>query len=449
MSYDSKITEYTENSTEMSVLPTIDMNSSMHFTVYTYNFLFDDSKYVTRQFIVLKHSDGILQFTDFHKYIGSPTSTVKKFTSDGNSRFYFVVQLLNYAFFHVGITKLDNITGTIISDFLNAYGMCKLPWDTEYTKRTESTVKRCIRTVLDFMELYLEDRKSNCLIKTSDLLKRVNRRDKHGRAIKVKIPKFKVIHNGSKRAIYRDIPNKAFWKLFNHIAAQHKDMLGLIMLSAFAGLRPSEACNVRLMDSPLGPGILFDMVNGEVQKIQIDLLTELNLRSDMVSVGKIKKERMQPVPDIFLEVFFEAYTLYMKYRAGKMFEKEYGPFTVNRNGKAITYENYRQKFHTIMSKEVIPLFLEDTDPDVVLFGRILLQHRLSPHVFRHWYTVQLVLSGIEEPGVLMHWRGDSSPESVLRYLQDKGELEKQYRKVNNEMFDYLMWAAAGGNHDRV
>ena len=78
MSYDSKINEYTENSTEMSVLPTIDMNSSMHFTVYTYNFLFDDSKYVTRQFIVLKHSDGILQFTDFHKYIGSPTSTVKK-----------------------------------------------------------------------------------------------------------------------------------------------------------------------------------------------------------------------------------------------------------------------------------------------------------------------------------------------------------------------------------
>ena len=78
----------------------------------------------------------------------------------------------------------------------------------------------------------------------------------------------------------------------------------------------------------------------------------------------------------------------------------------------------------------------------------MLEHRLSPHVFRHWYTVQLVLSGIENPGVLMYWRGDSSPESVLTYLQDKGELEKRYRKVNSEMFNYLMWAAAGGNHDR-
>ena len=206
---------------------------------------------------------------------------------------------------------------------------------------------------------------------------------------------------------------------------------------------------MRLVDSPLGPGILFDMVNGEVQKVHIDLLTELNLRSDMVSVGKIKKERKQQVPDIFVKVFYEAYTLYMQYRAGKRSEKEYGPFSVNQNGKAITYENYRQKFHAIMSKEIIPMFFEDEDPEVVLFGRILLEHRISPHVFRHWYTVQLVLSGIENPGALMYWRGDSSPESVLTYLQDKGELEKKYRKVNNEMFNYLMWAAAGGNHDRV
>lgn len=421
----------------------------MRFTVYTYNFLLNDNKYVTRQFIVLKDSAGILQFTDFHKYIGSASNTVQKYTSDGNSRFHFVVQLLNYAFFRIGIRKLDDITGTIISDFLNAYGMCQLPWDTEYTKRTEDTVKRCIRTVMDFMELYLEARKDYCLMKPNDLYKYVNRRNKHGRTIKVKVPKFKVIHNGSKRAIYRDIPNKAFWKLFNHIARHHKDILGLVMLSAFAGLRPSEACNVRLVDSPLGPGILFDMVNGEVQKVHIDLLTELNLRSDMVSVGKIKKERKQQVPDIFVEVFFEAYTLYMRYRAENRSEKEYGPFTINRNGKAITYENYRQKFHAIMSKEIIPMFLEDEDPEVVLFGRIMLEHRLSPHVFRHWYTVQLVLSGIENPGVLMYWRGDSSPESVLTYLQDKGELEKKYRKVNNEMFNYLMWAAAGGNHDRV
>lgn len=188
---------------EQSKRPTTVSRICIRFTVYTHNFLFDDNKYVTCQFIVLKHSDGILQFTDFHKYIGSPSNTIQRYTSDGNSRFYIVVQLLNYAFFHAGIQKLDDITGTIISDFLNAYGMCQLPWDTEYTKRTEDTVKRCIRTVMDFMELYLEDRKKYCSMKTEDLYKFVNRRNRHGRAIKVKVLKFKVIYTGSKRQIYR------------------------------------------------------------------------------------------------------------------------------------------------------------------------------------------------------------------------------------------------------
>ena len=70
-----------------------------------------------------------------------------------------------------------------------------------------------------------------------------------------------------------------------------------------------------------------------------------------------------------------------------------------------------------------------------------MENNLSPHVFRHWYTVQLVLSGIDNVGELMGARGDTSPESSLTYLQNKGDLEKQYRKVNNGMFNYLSWAA--------
>lgn len=433
---------------EQAVKPARRRQNSMRFAVFTHNFLLSDEKYVTRQFIVLRHPDGILQFTDFHRYIRSPINRVHRFSSDGNNRYNFVLQLLNYAFFHAGIHTLDDLTASIVSDFLNAYGMCQLPWDTEHTKRTEDTVKQCIKAVMDFLELYLEDRNGQCKLKHSDLYKQVNRRNQYGRAIRVKVPNFQVVYTGSKRTIFRDIPNKAFWRIFNHIAQHHQDIFGLVMLSAFAGLRPSEACNVRCADSPLGPGIMFDILNGEVQKIHIDLREELNLRSDMVSVGKIKKERKQQVPDIFCDVFYEAYTQHMRYLSGKKREVEFGAFSVNRQGRAITYENYRQKFHVIIRDEIIPLFLADEDPELTMYGRILLEHRISPHVFRHWYTVQLVLSGVEEPGILMYWRGDSSPESALTYLQNKGELEKQYRKVNNEMFSYLMWAAAGGNNGR-
>jgi len=111
----------------------------------------------------------------------------------------------------------------------------------------------------------------------------------------------------------------------------------------------------------------------------------------------------------------------------------------------MTYDSYLKKFQDIIRNEMVPLYLASDDPEIVMYGRILLEHRLSPHVFRHWYTVQLVLSGINEPGTLMYWRGDSAPESALTYLQNKGELEKQYQKVNNEVFDYLLWASGRQN----
>jgi hypothetical protein len=47
----------------------------------------------------------------------------------------------------------------------------------------------------------------------------------------------------------------------------------------------------------------------------------------------------------------------------------------------------------------------------------------------------------------MYWRGDKSPESALVYLQNKGDLVKQYAKVNNEIFDYSMWKVSKLKND--
>jgi hypothetical protein len=41
----------------------------------------------------------------------------------------------------------------------------------------------------------------------------------------------------------------------------------------------------------------------------------------------------------------------------------------------------------------------------------------------------------------MNLRGDTSPESALTYINNKGELEKQFSKITNETFDYTLWAA--------
>ena len=103
----------------------------------------------------------------------------------------------------------------------------------------------------------------------------------------------------------------------------------------------------------------------------------------------------------------------------------------------------------IAKNEMIPIYLRSDDPELVLFGQTLMERSLSPHVFRHWFTVQLVLSGINNPGILMKLRGDSSPESALTYIDSKGDLLKQYSKITNETFNYTLWAARKKHNEGI
>jgi len=415
------------------------MQSEIRFSVYSHNLIIKDYQLITRKFIILKDKTGNMRFTDFHKYVKLTNRTIRNITSDGNNRFDFVVKMLNYSYFDRGISCLDNLSIDIVKDFMNGYGTGTLPGDE--TGRTKGTLEACIAAILDFLELYIMDRKSKCNLNKDELYKYVITRDKRGKTIKKKMPVFDVVYTNKPKEIFRDIPNDAFDMLLEHIFIFHKDILGLVSLSAFIGLRPAESCNVRREDSPLSPGIIFHTYDGKVQKVQIDLRKELCLRSDLKSTGKIKKERLQDVPSVFTDAFVDSYNNYMDYLEGKKFEGDYGAFTVNKQGKAITYDNYYQKFTKIIKQEMIPLYLDSGNPEIIMYGRLLMENNLSPHVFRHWYTVQLVLSGIDNVGELMGARGDTSPESSLTYLQNKGDLEKQYRKVNNGMFNYLSWAA--------
>ena len=45
----------------------------MRFVVYKHSLILGDNNIVTKQLIALKHDDGTLQFTDFHRYVKSAT----------------------------------------------------------------------------------------------------------------------------------------------------------------------------------------------------------------------------------------------------------------------------------------------------------------------------------------------------------------------------------------
>lgn len=430
-------------------MPAFNLPSDSRFKVYVHSFTFEDGQQIERPFIVLKDPDGSIRFTDYHKYAVSKSKRIRNITSNSIARCKAVAPLLNYCVYYCGLKSLKDLSVDMVKDYLRLYARRELPWDDEDTHRSEDTVARTAIYIFDYCEQMIQDKGLHCRLKKNDLYTYVDKRDRRtGKVISVKTPVFDIECTGGRvRKIFRDMPDKAFEVLFQHIAEAHPELLGVAMLGAFCGLRPSEACNIRRVDSPLGPGLLFkeEFIGGrsKVVEVEYDLRKEYTLRSDLISVGKIKKERKRKIPEIFLPAFVKTYNFYMQYLLRQKCEKEYCPFSVNKQGKAMTYASYLEKFHRMIKEEMIPIYLASDDAVLVLFGHMLMEHNLSPHVFRHWFTVQLVLAGMSIDQV-QYYRGDNSPDSAFTYLQEKGDLERQYRKVTNKTFEYLSWAAGPG-----
>lgn len=421
---------------------------NLRFSVYKHRLVYDDDKLLVRHFIVLKDEDGFIQkWTDFDKYArGGRTATVRSITSDNSRRCMIACKLLNYVFFDkYHIERLVDIEIDMVKEFVRDYGLCRLPDDTEKTSRTKESVEMCVREVMDFILFLIED-DPECKIKKDDLYREEEVTSRRRGTITKRVPVFEVLYKPTARTILRDMPEEAFQIIMDEIVANHRNILMLAALGAFAGLRPSEACNVRRIDSKMGPGIVFKHVDGEVIGVDIDLRYERPLRSDLVNVGGIKKHRIQKVYPAFLEAFMSCYNLYMDFIKDRPYEEEYGPLTTANNGKAYTYYAYRIEFQNAVN-DCIPAMLASHDHKTVNFGFLLLENNISPHILRHWFTVKLLLYGEDEAG-LMNWRGDKSVTSAHQYLMNKGELVREFEHINGEILNYELWRAEMEHNDR-
>jgi integrase len=422
----------------MKKITPINPMEGYRFAVYKHRLIIQEDKLITRQFIVLKNSNNIIiAFTRLHRHIKSK-QWLKPISDDGNNRFYYVMAFLNHVLIREYITNqidcLADVTLPMIQHFFTNY--------TQNTQNSKATVERCMVAVLDFLSSYIKANKHSCILKVTDFSREVQYKTKLGAVKKKRIPTFDVFYSTKPKTIFRDMPDVVLNTFLSYAAQYHKDIFFLMILSAFAGLRPSEACNVRQECSPLGSGISIRKVNGKATRIIIDLTQELNLRSDLLPVGKIKKERKQQVYPRYLNAFISAYEMHKLHLLNCKFEPQYCPMTVNRQGKAMTYDTYRKKFQQL-TFEIIPLFLESGDQEVIEYAHDLQEHNISPHIFRHWFTVKLCTYGENVAGI-QYWRGDRSPESALTYLQNKSEIKKQLQQVNNELFDFLKFSAYQG-----
>ena len=408
------------------------------YAVYEHKLVFDATNAYARSFIVVKNQYGVIvHFTSFHNYIDAYTKGVCiPLAGDAKAKMHYVCAMLNYIFIEnhetFGVEHVFSIEKEMLDGFFQDYAYWKRP-DGSY--RSRQSIEKCVTAITGFFRKLCRSYGGYMKITPKDLYDEKTVFTKRGQARKKLSPNFKVRVPASEKIILRDIPTKVFQVILNQSFRYMPEIVSAICLQAFAGLRPGEVCNVRQECSPLGRGLAITAIGGTVKSVEIDLSTEYVLRSDGVKCGGIKRERRQRVYPAFLTAFCKAYEFHRQLLNGG-FEQEYCPMFVGNWGMAMTYFDYRGKFQRLITEQVRPALLSHDDPECRLYGQILYERRLGLQGLRHWYSVQLALMGEDIAG-LQYWRGDSSPESALVYLQNKGDLIKELSLANNMLADFL------------
>lgn len=412
---------------------------NLRYSLYTHRFIYKDDRLITKCLIVLTYNGTIVGWTDIDRYISTDHRLANYSTAD-IKRFRSVIKLLNYVFFdRYSINSLNDMTEEMCKAFINDYSLCALPDDAPNTTRSKVVIDKCISHIISFVQLYKLHNESAKICPEKMYEKKRYFDKRKGRFAEKLIPAFQVSYLTKPVPLLRDMPLRAFEILLQTVIDRHTDILAPVALSAFGGLRPSEALNIRRADSRLGPGYVLQEANGEVINIIFDLQYERPLRSDLISVGSIKKERMQKVHPMFIKPLATCLTIFMKHMEHRKYEADYGPLTVNRWGKAMTYKTYHDRFQAAIIDATSEMLTSD-DIDTVFFAQQVLIKNVGPHILRHYFSVMLTIHGATV-NELMYYRGDKSPESAMTYLQNKGELLKKYRMVNEKAFDFISWKA--------
>lgn len=413
-----------------------------HYAVYEHRLVSTDGMAYARSFIVLKNQYGVIvRFTKLHRFTGAHDGKVyRQLASDVKNRMYYICMMMNYILIdHYDIYKVDHVfkvTKDMLLAFFMDYALEKKP-NGKY--RGEDSIERCVGAVVLFFSKLIYKYGGHVALKRSDLYVKKEIHTPRGVVTKA-VPDFQIRGVPEQKEIFRDIPSKAFVILLKQAVRFAPDIALAIALQAFAGLRPGEVCNVRQECSPKGPGLLFIRMDGRVIRAEIDLKREYAMRSDGVICGKIKKERSQGVYPAFLPVFQKIYDMHKVYLSGHRYEKDYCPMFINTKGMAMTYDDYYGRFRELVEKHFRPVMLEQDDPELRIYGQMLCENILGPHSLRHWFSVQLVLRG-EDIAQLQFWRGDRNPQSAFDYLMNKGDLVKELEEANEELQDFLGWAA--------
>lgn len=416
------------------------MRTRYRYAVYERRLVRDEVMPYSRSFIVIKNQYGIIvHFTGFHKYATTHGDDVyRSIASDAREKLLYVCDMLNYVLIDhyesTGAEHIFQVDRNMLETFFRDYALESLP---NGNHRSRQSIEKCVSSVTMFFRKLCREYGEYMAVSIDQLYNEKSVYGVRGKIHKKLTPNFQVRGIPENKRIFRDIPTKVFVLLLNLAFKYSPEIAFAICAQAFAGLRPSEAMNLRQENSPLGPGMMITVIDGTTKSAEFDLTREYALRSDGVVCGRIKNERRQKVYPIFLPAFTAAYERHKNYLKTKNYESAYCPMFVNSRGMAMTYASYCGHFKQLVKTHLRPMLLKNSDAECRLYGQLLYENSLGPHSLRHWFSVQLVLMG-EDIAQLQYWRGDANPESALSYLQNKGELMRELSAANENFAEILI-----------
>lgn len=358
------------------------------------------------------------------------------YAQDKESSFYAVTSFLNDVLIDnyekYLLTDICEINIDVVKDYLR-----------RYSKKTNKSCKALTKnTVIIHRNLISNFLYNLCLsssmkkLKKEEIIREVKYRERNGITItrpeyliKVVYPK----HPAGYVSLNRDMPSELVERFIDCAKMYDPEIAFAIVIMAYAGLRIGEVVNLRGRNSCYGGSFYFQKICDECTAIEIDLSNEYVMRSDLVVVGKIKKERRQSVCPLFTQVIYKEFKLHEAIIRDKDLEC-YGPlFTTSRkvNGRymALTENSLRSRLLHLFWEKLYPTLEHDGNNSLRRFYYQMKDKSWGPHSFRHWFSVQIVLAGYDEVQ-LMNFRGDRTIESARKYLERKGELERVYRESN-------------------
>ena len=408
------------------------------FCVYQHKMV-KPSELSTMRRIAIKNAEGlVVYFTGLEVFSAPYTGLLPKLGVSTKAELVYLCHALNDIFLNERVQSLAQITADMIIAHLNR--VCNSPkQESDETYVSQQTLDKATKAVLCFFaNLALAIPTSK--IKPEDLFRveYYKRYRQSTRLIKTYVPAYiPKRHHSYDRDLLRDMPLKAAERLAQ-LAAIHDPMIAFAVVAQLTtGLRPGEVMNLRQNSSPVSAVecIKISYAGNKVSKIQLDLTREFLLRSDGVSVGRIKKERSVDVFGVYIHEFYKAYCYHMEHLENCPCEADYRPMFVSK-GKAMTYQTYVRRLRALVARYLQPELKISSDPLLAVYGHKLDNYNFTPHTLRHVFTVQLVLEGLDTAQI-MYYRGDSSPESALTYLCQKKELEQRLVGTHTSIIDML------------